>query len=169
MWTRSHSDGYYDEWAVKAYVIHRGRMKAVIDRLLRLSSHHINSSSSSIPGSGPLLDVKVIAGLRNPCIPAQCCPTLNDSIGLRTEFMEMPPCVESRFGFQPERFIPKLAPSYVLNVPLVSFNVSKMSNWSSDKIAMVNGQRKKMNDLITAQQPLPSFAKIGCSNLIDLI
>lgn len=152
-------DKFYDDWAAKAYVIDRRKMKPIIDQMARHDS----------PGdTDTVVDLKVIAGLHNPCIPSQCCPTLNDSSGvLRTAFVPTSPCVDSRFGFQSERFIFNTAPTYILNIPLVSLSLKALNTTSPEKRSALSRQKQIVNDLITAQAPLPYFAKFGCNKLID--
>jgi hypothetical protein len=156
LWSHSNVDKFYDEWAAKAYIIDRRRMRSIIDQITRRDK------------PGDATDLKVIAGLHNPCIPSQCCPTLNDSSGVvRTAFIATAPCVDSRFGFQAERFIFNIAPTYILNVPLVTLSLKASNSTSPEKRSALSRQKQIVNDLITAQAPLPYFAKFGCNKLID--
>lgn len=160
LWSHSNVDKFYDEWAAKAYVIDRRKMKPIIDQIVR----HVSLGQ----GDTSTMDLKVIAGLHNPCIPLQCCPTLNDSSGvLRTTFVSTSPCIDSRFGFQAERFIFNAAATYILNIPLVSLSVKALNTTSSEQRSALSRQKQIVNDLITAQAPLPYFAKFGCNKLID--
>ena len=157
LWSHSNVDKFYDEWAAKVYIIDRRRMRSVIDQITRRDR------------PGDAMDVKVIAGLHNPCIPSQCCPNLNDSSSgvVRTAFVATAPCVDSRFGFQAERFLFNAVPTYILNIPLVTLSLKASNSTSPEKRSALSRQKQIVNDLITAQAPLPYFAKFGCNKLID--
>ena len=159
LWSHSNVDKFYDEWAAKAYIIDRRRMRAIIDQITRRDKPLGDSD-------GDAMDVKVIAGLHNPCIPSQCCPNLNDS-SVRTAFIATAPCVDSRFGFQAERFIFNTAPTYILNIPLVTLSLKASNSTSPEQRSALSRQKQIVNDLITAQAPLPYFAKFGCNKLVD--
>ena len=151
-------DKFYDEWAAKVYIIDRRRMRSVIDQQITRRDR-----------PGDAMDVKVTAGLHNPCIPSQCCPNLNDSSSgvVRTAFVATAPCVDSRFGFQAERFLFNAVPTYILNIPLVTLSLKASNSTSPEKRSALSRQKQIVNDLITAQAPLPYFAKFGCNKLID--
>jgi hypothetical protein len=143
------------------YLIDRFVMKPIIDRIVVF-----NSSQNA-------LVFKIIAGLQNPCIPAECCIQLKNSSS-DVLFNGISPCIDSKFGFQAERYLFKLAPTFVLNLPIVSCNLSNIMSelrkdneyFDSDKISAVKRLKSYINDLIVLQTPLPSFIKIGCNKLL---
>ena len=161
LWSFIHSDKYYDDWSFKAYLIDRHVLQPVIDRII----HPLVSMHSSMRW-----EVQILAGLHNPCIPIECCSTVweNSSSSRRIVFNDsIAACVDSRFGFQAERFLFKLAPTYLMNVPLVSMINRADGGWNAEKEAVSKRQKQYINDFISVQTPLPPFVSIGCNKLLD--
>ena len=95
----------------------------------------------------------------------------------------MSPCIDSRKGFQAERFLFRMGlPTYVMAVPLV-VNRRYVNMSSSNGVASAEERdivdtsvrdlwlagRKQVqfiNELLSEKVSLPSFAKIGCSDFL---
>jgi hypothetical protein len=175
LWSGSTTDKYYDGWATKAYLIDRDVIRVVLDSLVR-------ERVLARPSYRRILDVKVLAGLVTPCAPLQCCQTINssDSTGSSdathfTRFNQSGSCILSKSGFQAERFLFHLAPSYALNIPLVTSNLNGLHSELRGEAAMsvsqwasLKRQREYMNQFLSETVALPTFAKIGCNVLLDV-
>eukprot|EP01034_Spumella_vulgaris_P034469 gene34469-42509_t len=176
LWSGSTTDKYYDGWATKAYLIDREVVRVALDALVR-------ERVITKPSYRRVMDVKVLAGLVSPCAPLQCCVATNstDPANMGTasaqymKFSEGGPCVLSKSGFQAERFLFHLVPTYVLNVPLVTSNLNGVHSelrgeaaLSASQWGSLKKQREYMNQFLSESVALPSFAKIGCNVLLDL-
>lgn len=165
LFSHSNTDRFYDEWAAKAYLIDREVLRPIVDGLLRPLVVRVAAGRG---GAATAMEAKVVAGLRSPCLPAQCC-----SGGA---FNESAPCIDSRFGFQAERFLFKLVPTYLLNPALVAIanpnpnekgqgqgqGINESDPEEAARMAARRRQRQFLNAFIAGEVPLPSFARIGC-------
>jgi hypothetical protein len=211
LWADDKSDKLYDQYAAKAYIINKNRLKAVLQHIVT----DIELLRDPQLGAESAIDFKVLAGLHNPCIPRECCGdsdaselstsftsfvTLNKSDAtLKSSeggFKPVPPCVDSRKGFQAERFLFKLAPTYILTVPLIisKESLNMFNGLFSAKAAaayaatnnsatslpnnvalpffseMLSVSRRHiaiMNDFVSERTKLPRFATIGCNKFLE--
>lgn len=158
LWTSSHSDKFYDAWASKAYLIDREVLRPVLGRIGRLLQGHQRN----------IFDFKILAGLHNPCVPSACCSNVevitNTTKHTYQMFNDTPPCIDSRYGFQVERYLFKLVPTYILNIPLFTSELSAGAD--TNQVSALKRQKLYMNDLITGQTPLPPFVQVGCNKLV---
>lgn len=171
LWSGSLSDKYYDSWATKAYLVDREVLRPVIDALLQ----DVVVSTPAQPYRR-LQDVKVLAGLASPCLPLQCCNASSaesfSGSAVSGRFEDRLPCVLSKTGFQSERFLFHLAPTYALNVPLFTANLNGLSSMlkgealDASQWSALKRHREVINTFLEERLPLPSFATIGCSTLL---
>ncbi len=83
--------------------------------------------------------------------------------------------MNSRYGFQPERFIFRLAPTFSLHIPLVAVHskTRRVSNLRGHNVLSEEERisqalrRRHINDLIQQERVvLPAFVKVGCNRLL---
>jgi hypothetical protein len=190
LWIEDRTDRHYDAVAATAYVIHKARVGAVLQHMVR----PINLLRDPKIGPQRALDFKVLAGLHSPCIPLECCGTAaaaaangstaaSLSTSSTSSFRAMSPCVDSKKGFQAERFLFRMGlPTYVLTVPLVvnrryinatanaNANTTAAAAVDPEQVALHNAakmQIKCMNEFLIEKVALPAFASIGCVEYIN--
>jgi hypothetical protein len=143
----------------------------------------ISEQGSSSTATATVMDAKVVAGLLRPCLPALCCasPAPQNGTGAKGGGGELRclegalPCVNSRYGFQPERFLFRLAPALSLHVPVATVHskTQRASNLrghnalSEEEKTAQALRRRHVNDLLQQERvALPAFVKIGCNRLL---
>lgn len=185
-WSPLPTERFYDAWSTKAYIINRKVLKESLQRVMRevLIEVEDPDTSRNQKKLGPdlikpeesvtkfqkSLEFKVIAGLHNPCLPKECCKIIT---GKKLVFEEKPPCIRSIMGFLAQRFLWKLAPTYVLNIPVVTSAVNGIDSvFQGEKVEQfqilaLKRQKQYINDLISGQVNVPSFAKMSCNRAIS--
>jgi GR25 family glycosyltransferase involved in LPS biosynthesis len=155
LWVQRHPMKFFDYWSTCAYLIDRFTMRGVID-----------SVAYKRPGD-KLLNFKIIAGINNPCVPADCCPAGND------EFVGVPPCVWAPRGFQADSFLYAMAKTYMLTVPLITNGAgTSQSTFHQSHVSLLHRkafaqQRSFVNEMLEGKVALPPHVgKAGCSKLV---
>eukprot|EP01041_Mallomonas_annulata_P011399 gene11399-23852_t len=86
-------------WSAGFYVIDKWRVKPILDTII---------TSTNNKG---LFTLNLIAGSGYPnCIPIQCCHN--------SKFLEIPPCIHSRYGILADSFVYAFGETYQLTLPL---------------------------------------------------
>lgn len=155
LWADSFQHQAASFWSTCAYLIHRERLKPIIDKIAYEANGWVN--------------LKVVAGIKKPCRPkiSECCSFQNDSMTFA--FSHIPPCIWAAKGFQADSYIYAIAKTYVLNVPLITNGEGgNQSTFHQDHVINIHlsafaRQRTYINELIAKKHSLPSFATLACT------
>lgn len=157
LWTRRHPVKFLDFWSTCAYLIDRVTMKPVIDAVVT----EINGWTQ----------LKVIAGINNPCVPKDCCKpgTSGLSGGDNLQFIVQPPCVWAPRGYQADHFLYAMTTTYMLSVPIITngqggnestFHQSHVEMFHKKSFQKMRGY---VNEMLTGRVTPPAFVKPACS------
>ena len=131
-------------------------MKEVIDKVAYRSEGFLN--------------LKIIAGINNPCVPETCCPNKDD------RFVGIPPCSWAPRGYQADSLLYALTKTYMMTTPLITngrgtnqstFHQSHVSALHREAFIQ---QRTYVNIMLSGKVKPPAFAQPACDVLqIDSI
>eukprot|EP01038_Epipyxis_sp_PR26KG_P010402 gene10402-13971_t len=162
----------FDDFSTKAYLIDCLKMKPIIEKIISMIEIEYILPVSSQIVSKIVYNIQIIGGLFSPCIPTGCCEEKNN----KKVFHRQSPCILSRYGFIPEKFLFSLGPTYMIsvpflttiynNIPLNVYNPIHRINYNQTIVKSLKTQKGIINDFITGKYSLPSFAKYGCIKLI---
>lgn len=138
---------HMDFWCAGAYLIHKERMKPIMERIF-----HVHKNG--------VVDLRIIAGYHRPCFPMGCCHEHDWNPP------KLPPCIFSPRGFGADDFIYALGPVYVLKVPVVGGaavgNSSTIHQYEVklhvDAFRIISGIIKKMHQ---GKAQVPRFLKLS--------
>lgn len=162
LWIKRHPVKYFDFWSTCAYLIDRVAMKPVIDAVV-----------TEVNG---WVQLKVIAGISNPCVPKECCATGtgefsgNDNL----HFVVKPPCVWAPRGYQADHFLYAMAPTYMLAVPVISNGLGgNTSTFHQNHVEMFHKKsfqkmRGYINEMLTSKVSPPAFMRPACTKSMDV-
>jgi GR25 family glycosyltransferase involved in LPS biosynthesis len=162
VWVKRHPVKYFDFWSTCAYLIDRLAMKPVVDAVVTEYNGWVQ--------------LKVIAGINNPCVPRGCCKQGNTGLTGKDNLMFVvePPCVWAPRGYQADHFLYAMTATYMLSVPLISNGQGgNESTFHQDHVAMFHKksfqkQRGYINEMLTRKVSPPSFAVPACQNPLDV-
>lgn len=155
LWADSFQHQAASFWSTCAYLIHRERLKPIIDQIAYEANGWVN--------------LKIVAGIKRPCRPkiSECCSFQNDTMTFA--FSHIPPCIWAAKGFQADSYIYAIAKTYVLSVPLITNGAGgNVSTFHQDHVISIHQsafarQRTYINELIVKKHPLPAFATLACT------
>lgn len=146
LWPRN-ADRNYDEMGPKLYIVDTvkiaNRINAMVHRMA------FNKTAS-------LYDFKVIGGIKSPCLPQGCCT--NGS------FVSAGACIVGNAGYQAERLLWRLGPTYTLTVPLFTAQMNDNHLKSPQMVKLFGNHRKIMNLMINGRAPMPAFVQSLCKD-----
>jgi hypothetical protein len=161
LWIQRHALKFFDFWSTCAYLIDRVAMKEVIDQVAyKLPPPKIGPNDN-------FLNLKIIAGINNPCVPESCCPK-----GKNDHFIGVPPCTWAPRGYQADSLLYALTKTYMMTVPLITngqgtnqstFHQSHVGALHREAFAQ---QRRYINEMLIGKVKIPSFAKAACKQLL---
>jgi len=166
-----------DFWCAGAYIVHKERMRPIVDRIVRAlqplpvvgaSATSTSSSSSSDAGeSGGRLVMTVLAGYSRPCFPKLCCNELATPVEHGHGFENIgkfvvgdgspgssthQACIFAARGYQADHYIFSLARrfTYMLTVPLVGgASVGNVSTLHQEHVTMHVGAFNRIDAIQT--------------------
>ena len=146
----------FDFWSTCAYLIDRVKMKEVIDSVVKQQNGWY--------------ELKIIAGINNPCVPAECC--VNGSS--YENFIHKPPCVWAPRGYQADSFLYAMAKTYGMAIPVISNGQGgNQSTFHQDHVELFHKrafkkQREIINEMLSGNVTHPSYMKPACTELLDV-
>ena len=179
LWMMRHSmSKHFDMWSTCAYLIDREAMREVIDAVAYYTPPHVGDYSSSVSiassGSGSsskkdekpdLLNLHIVAGINNPCVPETCCPA-----GAKGDiFVSKPPCTWAPRGFQADSWLYALTKTYMLTMPLITNGQgTNQSTFHQSHVGALHRQafvqqRQYVNDMLQGTVKPPVFARAACT------
>lgn len=146
----------FDFWSTCAYLIDRVRMKEAVDSVIR--------------SNNGWYEMKIVAGINNPCVPSECC--VNGSS--YENFIHKPPCIWAPRGYQADSFLYAMAKTYGMSIPIISNGQGgNQSTFHQDHVELFHKkafkkQREIINELLSGKVSYPSFLKPACTELLDV-
>lgn len=169
LWSSTH-EKLFDSWATKAYLIDCEVLAPVIKEVMKRVSYAASAVSTAVPLQ--IFDVKVIGGLKSPCIPATCCNFSSSGGVSHPTFINMAPCFESTAGFLAQKLLFRLAPTYVLHIPLFTANLNGIASVMHQQrldpsdMASLRKQKDYIQDLVANPRKLPPFVRL-CNSTVS--
>ncbi len=153
LWIQRHALKFFDFWSTCAYLIDRVAMKEIIDAVAYRSKGET------------LLNLKIIAGINNPCVPETCCPHKDDA------FVGVPPCTWAPRGYQADSLLYALTKTYMMTMPLITNGQgTNQSTFHQSHVGALHReafiqQRTYVNKMLQGSVAPPVFAKPACNEL----
>ena len=111
------------------------------------------------------LNLKIVAGINNPCVPETCCPNKDD------KFLGVPPCTWAPRGFQADSLLYALTKTYMMTTPLITNGQgTNQSTFHQSHVGALHRQafaqqRMYVNSMLQGKVSPPLFARAACDSL----
>ena len=143
----------FDYWSTCAYLIDRIAMKPVIDAMISYDKGWIK--------------MHVIAGIKAPCAPRECCSADGNV------FQQNASCVLAPRGYQADSFLYAMTNTYVLAIPIITNGLGgNQSTFHQDHVEMLHKrafrQQREFVNYLYQQKSLPSFLQPACKTPLDV-
>lgn len=161
-----------DTWMMGAYIINKEVVRPIIDRIVKSLGGNDGGAVGGVGSVGGAsgvdvsLDMKILAGLASPCVPAQCCGSL-------TGFKDQGECVLAPRGIKIESFLLQLfrENSYLSTMPLVMIGIngnishfnSRHRYWATRDQGALRDQRVVVKHMASGENKLPPHVKPACN------